>query len=192
MVPPLAGVLAERVYRMFQQCGIDVAECCGRIDAVTLGSGNTAWRMALSGMAPATTRAGPEDWGSRDVRFVHGTDVPGLQGILRDRRLRAINFSGVYGLCSTNCHDMPDVLRVLSLAEQHPKNQCGIIVEAAGHVTWQAFWTGGTERDAAIVRPGCASHNKREGHWCVCDTDLAITAVWVCETALENMLPWEG
>ena len=124
------------------------------------------------------------------LQGLHGTTLPGTILIAKERRLRALNFKGVYALLALNPKTIEEMLsaschRVLTGS----KNQSGIVWELAVKAEFRTHSSGGVDADNDTCAAGLVSHMKTssENRWCTPGDLIQLRALWVSNGSLEGL-----
>ena len=124
------------------------------------------------------------------LQGLHGTTLPGAIGIAKERRLRALNFKGVYALLALNPRTVDEMLsaschKVLTGS----KNESGIVWELAVKAEFRAHSSGGVDADNDTCAAGLVSHTKTssENRWRTPEDLIQLRALWVSNGSLEGL-----
>ncbi len=139
-------------------------------------------------MVPATPRPPHKD--DITIRFFHSTTWAGLHGILQDRQLKpggddGSGAHGIYGLAHEVQQDpqtdMRETFRVMARAAKLCKNKTGFVFEAMATGCKLKIDSGGISAESALVTKDQFTHHAREKRWCVHETRLTLTAIWLSQ-----------
>lgn len=161
---------------------------------VTKDNGDTEeyWRQ------PFDRCPGPEArdaWVSEvtPLRFFHCTTPGALSAIFKDKKLKCFSWEeggagdhGVYGrafISSFQGDESESYGRMLKNLSQLGKNISGIAFECTAFVKVKALNSGGIAAEAEEVRPGHATHMRKEKRYCINPADLKIIAFWYIHAA---------
>jgi len=201
--------LPEHCARAFARMGIKAGlnwekELDGPPAAIFLqGLKAMVWRQAVKFPGPKNP---PQ--ASKETYFkfgMHGTDGPGLVGILTDRALKAGEASDGMGVYMKACERKPvsdptawdEIDRVASTMCEHNKNACGILVETTFAGLQHTCKGEGIDKEIALMRElGAGNHINQKGsktsveRTLVHADDLRIDAFWY--TPWLQQLPLDG
>ena len=121
------------------------------------------------------------------LQGLHGTTLPGAINNAKERRLRALNYEGVYAHLVLNPRDIDEMLNMsCHKTLTGPKNQSGIVWELAVKAEVIKHSSGGTEADNDTCAAGFVSHMRTssENRWCTPEDLIQLRALW--ETSQTN------
>ena len=121
------------------------------------------------------------------LQLLHGTTVAGLQGILKDRAMKTLDWDkggvghhAIYGKGTLHSDQISDeVLLALQKMESHPKNMCDFVVQIETSGKHKTMDVGGITEEARHVTPHQFVHNRSDKRWCVHPEAITFVAIWL-------------
>jgi hypothetical protein len=171
----------HNIMKMLRDCNVDPELDIAEVHAVDLAGTpylRLKWREGR-GWQRATRMDMHKE--AQILQGGHGTTSIGIMGILTERRIKKMEFAGVYGLVTEHV-EREWLLHVMKkIAIEGKKNWAGVLVELNLRGRWERNAAGGIPADEATVRRGLASHQGKSGHgrWCLPEDLLNFVGIWV-------------
>jgi len=147
-------------------------------------------RAALRDVQRASVSdASSEAW---PLRGAHATTNPGIIGILKDRRLRAMNFAGVYCMMYKNAWTIEHMKELMSKVSGGKRDYAGVVVELSSVSKCARLKSGGIPADEEWCKKGFVAHQRPEkgggeDRWLVPENQITMEALWFVDGCLEGI-----
>jgi len=130
--------------------------------------------------------ASSEAW---PLRGAHATTNAGIIGILRDRRVRAMNYAGVYCMMYKNASTIEHLKELFGKVSGGKRDYAGVVVELSSTSKCKRLKSGGIEADELWCKQGFVAHQRTatEDRWLVPENHLTMEALWFADGCLEGI-----